>query len=73
MRSQSWRNGLALETKGLGVKERLIAGAEKVVELTARYQPSIVGGSIDTVLVSRNMGVKWIRRKLECVTGFDGR
>lgn len=73
LRSQSWRNGLALETKGLGVKERLIAGAEKVVELTARYQPSLVGGSIDTVLVSRNMGVKWIRRKLACVTGFDGR
>lgn len=73
LRSQSWRNDLALKTKDLGVKERLIAGAEKVVELTAKYQPTLVGGSIDTVLVSRNVGVQWIRRKLECVSGFNGR
>jgi hypothetical protein len=72
LRSRSWRNDLELETKGLGVRERLIAGAEKVVELTAKYQPGLVGGSIDTVLVSRNTGVQWIRRKLECGTGFDG-
>jgi hypothetical protein len=56
LRSQSWRNDLELETKGLGVKERLIAGAEKVVELTAQYQPSLVGGSIDTV--SAHAGTK---------------
>jgi hypothetical protein len=73
LRSQSWRKGLDLDTNGLGVKERLIAGAEKVVELTATYQPSLVGGSIDTVLISRNTGVQWIRRKLECVQGFGGR
>jgi len=70
LRSQSWRNGLALEVTGLGVKERLIAGAEKIVELTAKYQPSLVGGSIEAVLVSRNMGVKCIRRKPECAKGL---
>jgi len=69
-RSQSWRNGLEVEVAGLGMKERLVAGAEKIVQLTAKYQPSLVGGPMDTVLVSRNMGVKWIRRKTECAKGF---
>src|SRR5216683_726079 len=69
VRSQSWRNGLDFEVRGLGVKERLVAGAEKIVELTATYQPSIVGGAIDTVLVSRKTGVKWIHRKPECTKG----
>lgn len=66
LRSQSWRNGLNFQTQGLGVKERLIAGAEYMVELTARYQPSVVGGAVDTVLVSRKTGVVWIHRKPEC-------
>jgi hypothetical protein len=69
LRSQSWRNGLNFQVKGLGVKERLIAGAEKIVELTAAYQPSVVGGAIDTVLVSRKTGVEWIHRKPECTKG----
>lgn len=69
VRSQSWRNGLDFEVRGLGVKERLVAGAEKIVELTATYQPSIVGGAIDTVLVSRKTRVKWIHRKPECTKG----
>jgi len=66
LRSQSWRNGLDFEVKGLGVKERLVAGAEKMVRLTATYEPSAVGGAIDTVLVSRKTGVEWIHRKPEC-------
>lgn len=66
LRSQSWRNGLNFQVQGLGVKERLIAGAEYIVELTARYQPSAVGGAVDTVLVSRKTGVAWIHRKPEC-------
>jgi hypothetical protein len=66
LRSQSWRNGLNLQVQGLGVKERLIAGAETIVELTARYQPSVVGGAVDTVLVSRKAGVMWVHRKPEC-------
>jgi hypothetical protein len=69
LRSQSWRNGLDFEVKGLGVQDRLVAGAEKIVELTATYQPSLVGGAIDTVLVSRKTGVKWIHRKPECTKG----
>ncbi len=70
LRSQSWRNGLDFQVKGLAVKERLIAGSEKVVELTATYQPSVVGGAIDTVLVSRKTGVEWIHRKPECTKGI---
>jgi hypothetical protein len=66
LRSQSWRNGLDFQVKGLGVKERLVAGAEKIVELTATYQPSVVGGAIDTVLLSRTTGVEWVHRKPEC-------
>jgi hypothetical protein len=69
LRSQSWRSGLDFQTSGLGVRERLIAGAEKIVELTAEYEPSVVGGAIDTVLVSRKTGVQWIHRKPECATG----
>jgi hypothetical protein len=70
LRSQSWRNGLNFQMQGLGVKERLIAGAENIVELTARYRPSVVGGAVDTVLVSRNTGVVWIHRKPECAKRF---
>ena len=66
LRSQSWRNGLDFQVQGLGVKERLIAGAEYMVELTARYQPTVVGGAVDTVLVSRKTGVVWIHHKPEC-------
>ena len=67
-RAQAWRNGLNLEVTGFGLKERLVAGAETVVDLTAKYQPDLVGGSIDTLLVSRGAGVKWIHRKPECVS-----
>jgi hypothetical protein len=66
LRSQSWRKELDLQVQGLAVKERLITGAEKIVELTARYQPSLVGGAVDTALVSRKTGVVWIHRKPEC-------
>ena len=70
LRSQSWRNGLNFQVQGLGVRERLIAGAENMVELTARYEPAVVGGAVDTVLVSRKTGVVWIRRKPECTRRF---
>jgi hypothetical protein len=69
LRSQSWRNQLDFQVQGLGMNERLIAGAEKIIELTAKYQPSVVGGAVDTVLVSRKTGVKWVHRKPECSTG----
>lgn len=69
LRSQSWRNGLDFQLQGLGTKERMIVGAEKIVELTAKYEPSLVGGAIDTVLVSRKTGVQWIHRKPECSMG----
>ncbi len=68
-RAQSWRSGLNLQVTGFGLKERLVAGAETVVELTAKYQPNLVGGATDTLLVTRGAGVKWIRRKPECVSG----
>jgi hypothetical protein len=70
LRSQSWRNGLDFQVRSLGVKERLIAGAEYIIELTARYQPSVVGGAVDSVLVSRKTGVVWIHRKPECTRRF---
>ena len=68
LRAQAWRNGLNFQVQGLGVKDRLIVGAEKIVELTARYQPSLVGGAVDTVLLSRKTGVVWIHRKPECAS-----
>lgn len=70
LRSQSWRNGLDFQVRSLGVKERLIAGAEYVIELTAKYQPSVVGGPVDTVVVSRKAGVVWVHRKPECTRRF---
>jgi hypothetical protein len=69
LRSQSWHNDLDFRVKGLGVKGQLIAGAEMIVELTATYQPSVVGGAIDTVLVSRKTGAEWLHRKPECTEG----
>jgi hypothetical protein len=69
LRSQSWRNQLDFQVQGLGVKERMIAGAEKIIQLTAKYEPSVVGGAVDTVLVSRKAGVKWVHRKPECSKG----
>jgi hypothetical protein len=65
-RSQSWENNLRFQMTGLGIREKLITAAEKMVELTEKYQPSMVGGPIDTVVVSRTSGVEWIRRKPEC-------
>jgi hypothetical protein len=66
LRSQSWRSGLDFQVTAHGMKDRLISGAEKIVELTATYQPSVVGGAIDSVVVSRKTGVEWIHRKPEC-------
>jgi hypothetical protein len=69
-RSQSWQNSMAFENAGLGVKEQLIQGAEKIVALTEQYDPTLVGGPIDTVVISREAGVTWIHRKPECANGF---
>jgi hypothetical protein len=70
LRSQSWRSGLNFQMQGLGVKEGLIAEAENIVKLTSKYEPSLVGGAVDTVLVSRKIGVAWIHRKQECAERF---
>src|SRR6266496_4545336 len=68
LRSQSWKDNLASQVAGLGTRERLVAGAEKIVELTTMYQPGMVGGPIDTVVISRTTGVEWVRRKRGCTT-----
>lgn len=68
LRSQYWKNSLASQVAGLAIRERLVAGAEKLVELTAKYQPGLVGGPIDTVVISRSTGVEWVQRKSECAT-----
>lgn len=69
-RAQSWQKSMALENAGLGLKQRLIQGAEKIVVLTEQYDPAFVGGPIDTVVISREAGVTWIHRKPECAKGF---
>jgi hypothetical protein len=69
-RSQSWQKSMAFENAGLGVREQLIHGAEKIVTLTEQYDPTLVGGPIDTVVISREAGVIWIHRKPECAKGF---
>ena len=61
---------MAFENAGLGVKERLIHGTERIVALTEQYDPTFVGGPIDTVVISREAGVTWIHRKPECAKGF---
>jgi len=66
LRSQSWQSSLTFQMTGFGIREKLITAAEKMVELTSQYQPSMVGGPIDTVVVSRTTGVAWVRRKPEC-------
>lgn len=66
LRAQSWKTSLASQVTGLGTRERLVAVGEKIVELTTKYQPSMVGGPIDTVVISRTTGVEWVRRKPEC-------
>lgn len=69
LRSQSWQKWMAFENAGLGVNEQLIQGAEKIVALTEQYDPTLVGGPIDTVLISREAGATWIHRKPECAKG----
>jgi hypothetical protein len=69
-RSQSWQTSMAFENAGLGVKEQLIQGAEKIIALTEQYDPTLVGGPIDTLVISREAGVTWIHRKPECARGF---
>lgn len=69
-RSQSWQKSVVFENAGLGVKQQLIHGAERIVALTAQYDPTLVGGPIDTVVISRKAGVTWIHRKPECAKGF---
>lgn len=69
-RSQSWQKSMAFENAKLGLKEQVIEGAEKIVALTEQYDPTLVGGPIDTVVISREAGVTWIHRKPDCAKGF---
>jgi len=64
-RSRNWHSAMLLQT-GLGLKDRLLAGAESVAEWTAQYDPEHVGAPIDVILVTRRRGVTWVRRKPEC-------
>ncbi|MGA2981689.1 MAG: hypothetical protein ABSD76_19010 [Terriglobales bacterium] len=68
LRSQDWKNSLDSQVAGLAIRERVVAGARKLVELTAKYQPDLVGGPIDTVVISRSTGVEWVQCKPECAT-----
>jgi hypothetical protein len=67
-RSQDWKNILDSQVAGLAIRERVVTGARKLVELTAKYQPRLVGGQIDTVVISRSTGVEWVQCKPECAT-----
>jgi hypothetical protein len=68
LRSKYWNNSLTSQVAGLAIRERIVTGAEKIVELTAKYQPGLVGGPIDTVVISRNTGIEWVHRKPNCAT-----
>lgn len=68
LRSRDWKNSLDAQVAGLAIRERLVAGARKLVELTAKYQPDLVGGAIDTLVISRKTGVEWVQCKPECAT-----
>ena len=68
-RSQAWREDLAIRTAGFRLKELLISDVENMVELTSKFTPSLVGGPVDAILLSRKVGdagVTWVRRKPEC-------
>jgi hypothetical protein len=58
LRSQSWRTGMAFQTAGLGLKEQMIQGAGEIVVLTEQYDPTLVGGPIDTVVISRTASLR---------------
>ena len=68
-RSQAWREGMADRTAGFSLKELLISDVENVTELTSKFVPTLVGGPVDSILLSRKVGeagVTWVHRKLEC-------
>jgi hypothetical protein len=65
-RAQEWHSAMLLQPPGLSLKDRLLIGAESVAEWTAKYDPDLVGGPIDVILVTRKRGVTWVRRKPAC-------
>lgn len=65
-RSQGWSRAMLFQTAGLGLKDRLLFGAERIVGLTAIYDPHLVGGPVDVILVTRGHGVTWVHRKPTC-------
>lgn len=52
----------------MAIRQRIVAGARKLVELTAKYQSYMVGGPIDTVVISRSSGIEWVQCKPESAT-----
>jgi hypothetical protein len=65
-RAQEWRSAMLLQSPAGSLKDSLIVGAESVAEWTAKYDPGLVGGPIDVILVTRKRGVTWVRRKQSC-------
>jgi hypothetical protein len=65
-RSRGWRSTISLRSTGLGLRDRLLFEAQYVAELTAQYDPDQAGGPTDVILVTRNQGVTWVRRKPTC-------
>lgn len=65
-RSKTWRRALTIKSRNRELKDRLAAKAEEMVALTAKYDPTYVQRPSDVVLVTRNHGATWIRRKPEC-------
>jgi hypothetical protein len=65
-RSRSWRSAISLRSTGLGLKDQLLFEAQYVAESTAQYDPDLVGGPIDLIVVTRKLGVMWVRRKSAC-------
>jgi hypothetical protein len=65
-RSQGWHSGMLLQSTGFGMRDRLLFGAERIVELTAKYDAYDVGGPIDEILVTRGRTAEWVHCKFSC-------
>ena len=72
-RAREWRSALLLQPPGQSLKDRLLVAAESVAEWTAKYDPNQVGLPIDVILVTRNRGVTWVRRKTACGPAVSAR
>jgi hypothetical protein len=65
-RSRGWHSAMSLQSSVLDLKDRLLFGAERIGELTAKHDPDYVGLPIDVVLVTRGRGITWVHRKPIC-------